>query len=78
MERGIVQCLAQSLRSQTLHWFESYLKDIKPFILVYNKQSELRGMKFGVPQGSVLGPLPFLTYTNKYFRSVILVQVLSV
>ena len=45
-----------------LKWFESYLKDRTSAVMINNSTSEKHKLKFGVPQGSKLGPILFNTY----------------
>ncbi len=52
------------IREQILSWFDDYLKSRKQFTSPNNKQSEPQVIKYGVPQGSVLGLMLFLLYTN--------------
>ena len=47
-----------------LDWFKSYLSDHIQCIKIGSVLSEARKLKFGVPQGSVLGPIIFSLYTT--------------
>ena len=46
-----------------LAWFESYLVNRSQRIQIHGRISAERPVVFGVPQGSVLGPLMFICYT---------------
>ena len=46
-----------------LSWFETYLKNRKFKVTINGKHSEPGCMKYGVPQGTILGPMLFVVYT---------------
>ena len=48
-----------------LSWFRSYLSDRTQSVVVSGAQSAPSLLKYGVPQGSVLGPILFTMYTQQ-------------
>lgn len=53
------------VRGPYLSWFSSYLKDRKFIVKVGNSASEEKSPRYGVPQGSKIGPILFLIYLNE-------------
>ena len=47
-----------------LDWLKSYLSDRTQCIKIGSVLSEARKLKFGIPQGSVLGPILFSLHTT--------------
>ena len=52
------------LKGTVISWFISYLKDRTQSVMINNQQSKPVKLKYGVPQGSVLGPILFTIYTS--------------
>ena len=53
-----------------LLWFTTYLKNRKQKVSVGNVTSSERELPFGVPQGSVLGPVLFVLYTSPLSNTI--------
>ncbi|CAJ1086723.1 RNA-directed DNA polymerase from mobile element jockey [Xyrichtys novacula] len=60
----LLQRLEQSIgiAGSALSWFKSYLTDRSQFVHVNNESSAHTKVCYGVPQGSVLGPILFTLY----------------
>ena len=58
------------LRTSVIKWFESYLSNRKFLVCIDSVFSEAGTLKYGVPQGSTLGRLPFLLYVNDLPQSL--------
>lgn len=52
------------MRGSAFEWFTSCLSDRKQRVVMGNFRSDLASVRFGIPQGSVLGLTLFIVYVN--------------
>ena len=52
------------IRETALEWFRSYINERDQTVRVHGAMSEARQLSWGVPQGSVLGPILFNIYSS--------------
>ena len=73
VDHSILLCRLQrsfGLCGSVLTWFGSYLDSRRHHVSVHGEYSDISETKFGVPQGSVLGPILFIVYTADVIRIV--------
>ena len=58
------------IRGSVYNWFHSYLNNRRQYTTIGNCSSDIKVVRCGVPQGSVLGPLLFLIYVNDICNAV--------
>ena len=65
------------IKGKALLWLQSYLTDCSQSVQINGLTSSARPLRFGVPQGSVLGVLLYLLYTVHRFVSILMSQWLK-
>ena len=58
------------IRGVAFDRFKNYLSNRTQYTTINNQRSETRTIKYGVPQGCILGLLLFLIYLNEINRSI--------
>ena len=64
------------IRGSALEWFKNYLTKRKQFVQLGNDKSQFLESNFGVPQGSILGPILFLIFFNDITKCTALYMLL--
>ena len=57
-------------RGLTNKWFNSFLKGRQQYTTIQGVKSEQDSINYGVPQGSVLGPLLFIIFINDLHNAI--------
>ena len=63
-----LECLG--IKGNELEWFKNYLNNRRQCVQYEVKLSEKQHIAYGVPQGSILGPILFILYVNDIISSV--------
>ena len=65
LQRLLLKLKAHGIRDGIINWIEQWLTDRRQCVVVDGEVSNWKSVLSGVPQGSVLGHLLFLIYTNE-------------
>ena len=55
---------AYGVTGLSLEWFKSYLSERRQLVSLAGTKSDITTVRYGVPQGSILGPLLFIVFIN--------------
>ncbi len=58
------------IKNTALSWFASYISNRTQSVQIGNSYSSKKQLKFGVPQGSVLGPILFTLYSSPLSEAI--------
>ena len=58
------------IRGHASNFFRSYLENRCQYTVINGTTSTIENIRCGVPQGSVLGPLFFVSYINDLYKSI--------
>ena len=61
---------ATGISGSLFSWLANYLSNRNQFVQISGKKSDLQSVKYGVPQGSILGPRLFSIYVNDLPESI--------
>ena len=61
---------AAGVTGEVLNWFKSYLSDRRQRVVLPGVSSDWTYIRSGLPQGSILGPLPFLLFINDIVNDI--------
>ena len=62
--RGLYKLENYGIRGYTMKWIKAFLENRQQCVVVNGERSDFVALLSGVPQGSVIGPVPFLACIN--------------
>lgn len=65
------------ISGKALSWFHSYLNNRSQCVKINSKISQPASSQFGIPQGTVIGPILFILYVNQMFNLPLKGQIIS-